>query len=267
MKSLLFVENDKLNQTKYTQPAIFLVSQIAHTIFQQESPLNPALSLGHSLGEISALCVAGGIGFSDGIKLTNKRGEMMQKACEGKEASMMVIVGLSDKTVEEACESFRREGKSIWCANYNGEGQIVLAGKKSDLEVGEEVFKSIGAKRVLMLAMSVASHCPLLEPMCADFKQILKDTLLDNFSVPIISNATTNPYQNKPDAMHLLTSQLTAPVLYKQSILKIDKDIDMYIEFGHGSVLKGLNKRLSDKPTLCVSNVETLKQAIASISK
>lgn len=266
-KKLLFEENDNLNQTAFTQPAIFLVSQIAHAILQQESPLLAELALGHSLGEISALCVALGISFEDGIKLTKKRGEQMQKVCEGKDAGMMVIVGLEDSVCEEAVSKLQNQGKSIWCANYNGNGQIVLAGLKKDLSENESEFKSLGAKRALLLPMSVASHCPLLEPMCDEFKELLGSMLAPNFALPIISNATTKPYQDSSLALDLLTKQLTSPVLYKQSILAVDENIDAYIELGHNSVLAGLNKRLSNKPTLNVSNIQTLQSTIEYTQK
>lgn len=266
-KKLLFEENDLLNQTQYTQPAIFLVSQIAHTILQQESPLLAEFALGHSLGEISALCVALGVSFEDGLRLTKERGALMAKACEGKDAGMMVVVGLDDARLEEACEKWRKEGKSVWCANYNGDGQIVLAGKKSDLASIEEGLKALGAKRALLLPMSVASHCPLLESICEDFQALLKTMLKPKFALPIISNATTKPYDTADDALKLLTLQLTSPVLYKQSILACDEGVDAYIELGHNSVLKGLNKRLSQKPTLNIANTQTLQESIAQIQK
>lgn len=264
---LLFSENDLLNQTQYTQPAIFLISQIAHTILQQESPLLAKFALGHSLGEISALCVALGIDFEDGLYLTQKRGELMQKTCENIDAGMLVVVGLEDAKLERACENLRKDGKQIWCANYNGDGQIVCAGKKADLDFATNVLKDLGAKRVLLLPMSVASHCPLLEPMNAEFEALLKPMLKDSFALPIISNANALPYNNAKDALKLLTLQLTSPVLYKQSIQSIDNEVDAYIELGHGSVLKGLNKRLSQKPTLNVSDTESLKATIAQIQQ
>ena len=266
-KKLLFEENDLLNQTQYTQPAIFLVSQIAHAILQQESPLLAHFALGHSLGEISALCVALGVGFEDGLRLTKARGEMMTKACEGKDAGMMVIVGLSDEVAEEATSSWRNQGKSVWCANYNGDGQIVLAGKKSDLASIEEPIKALGAKRALLLPMSVASHCPLLESMCEPFEELLRKYLKPTFALPIISNATTKPYDTALQAYELLRLQLISPVLYKQSILAVDEHIDAYIELGHNSVLKGLNKRLSQKPTLTIANTQTLQESISQLEQ
>lgn len=267
MKKLLFEENEEINQTKYTQPAIFLVSYIAHNIFQEEFSLLPNIALGHSLGEISAVSIAGGLNFENTLKLTYQRGELMQKACENKNAGMMVVVGLKDKELQDFCQNLQNEGKSIWCANYNGEGQTVLAGNKNDLENASVDLKKLGAKRVLLLPMSVASHCPMLEVACEPFKELLKQYLEDNFSFNVLSNASMEIYNSKEEAMILLSDQLIKPVLYKQSIQLLDEKVDGYIEFGYGGILKGLNKRLSNKPTWCIADLASLNEAISQIQK
>lgn len=267
MKKLCFEQSDLIHQTQFTQPAIFLVSMVAHAILQQESPLLAHLALGHSLGEISAVCVAHGMSFEDGIALTHQRGKLMHEACEGRDAGMMVIVGCEDGALEEFCAGMREEGKSIWCANYNGEGQMVLAGLKKDLTEAESHIKALGSKRALLLPISTASHCPLLESMSAKFQALLQPILAANFSLPVISNATTDAYSTRPDALQALSHQLTSPVLYKQSIQKIDPEIDGYIEFGNGNVLKGLNKRLGTKETLSISDTASLKEALAKLQE
>ena len=267
MKKLCFEENDKINQTAYTQPAVLLVSAIAHAILQQESPLLAKLALGHSLGEISAVYVANGLSFENAMILAHQRGILMQKSCEGKDAGMMVVVGCDDTSLENFCKNAQNEDKMIFCANYNGDGQMVLAGKKSDLLEAESQIKSLGAKRALILPMSVASHCPILESMNKDFEILISDMLEENFTLPVISNATTEAYQNKKNAIKLLSSQLTQPVLYKQSIQKIDTQINAYIEFGHGNILKGLNKRLTNKPTFNISDMASLNETLNQIQK
>lgn len=262
MKDLLFNDSPNLNLTQYTQPAIFLVSYIAHHILQQEHPLMPSLAFGHSLGEVSAFIIANGAEFGNGMKLVHTRGALMAKACEGQDAGMMVVVGVEDKALEEFCQTAQQNGKKVWCANYNGDGQVVLAGTKSDLSVCESSIKALGAKRALLLPMSVASHCPMLEPILHEFGALLEEHLSGDSSTPILSNATLQTYQTKQEAKELLSKQLVSPVLYKQSILKIDSQVDGYIEFGNGNVLKGLNKRLSQKPTYTISNLDTLKETL-----
>ena len=267
-KALLFEENEKINQTEYTQPAILLVSIIAYKLFEHRHAIKPALLLGHSLGEISALCAAGAIDYLDAVELTYKRGSLMQAACEGIEAGMMAIVGLDDESVSEICRDARnKENKSVWPANYNQEGQLVIAGLKPDLASLEATFKAAGAKRALLLNMSVASHCPLLAPAQAPLKAELERMLKDSFVAPVISNVTAKAYETKQQALELVTEQLVRPVLYKQSIIAIKDDVDMAIEFGNGSVLKGLNRRINgEMPTLNVSDMDSLQKAIEELS-
>lgn len=267
MKKLLFEENDKLNLTQYTQSAIFLVSAVAYNILQNECPISPNVAMGHSLGEVSAVALSGGASFSSAIRLIYKRGELMAEACEGKNAGMMVVVGLSDEVLEGFCKNAQKAGKSIWCANYNGDGQVVLAGLKNDLSALEGDIKALGAKRALLLPMSVASHCPLLECATLAFKELLEQTLNATFNTPILSNATLELYNTKERAKELLSSQLVQPVHYKQGITKLEDEVDVFIEFGHGNILRGLNKRLSKHPTYNVSNLASLKECIEALKE
>lgn len=268
MTKLLFQGGEELNQTQWTQPAIFLISFIAHRIFQSEFPLLPIAGLGHSLGEISALSTAGGLSFENAIKLTHLRGKMMTQACEGKDAGMMVIIGLKSDVLESFAQKQRsEENQEIWCANFNGEDQIVLAGKKADLAQNEDKLKALGAKRALLLPMSVASHCPILESIKEEFENLLEEFLEEKCVNPIISNATTEAYQTKKEAKKLLAEQLVSPVLYKQSIQALNEKVDGFIEFGHGNILSGLNKRLGAKNTLNIKDAQTLKESISILNK
>lgn len=257
MKALCFSENTKLNLTQYTQPAILLISYAAYSLVIPKIASKVALGLGHSLGEFSALCASGALDFSKAIALVHKRGLLMEAACKDKEAGMMVVLGLEDSILEEFCNKKRNLGLKVWCANYNGEGQIVLAGVKADLMDLEVELKGMGAKRVLLLPMSVASHCPLLESMCEDFKALLKEDLNEQFIFPIISNVNAQKYDNKEQSLELLSKQLISPVLYKQSIRNFEGEVDYFLECG-GNVLKGLNKRLSQKETLSLQKYQEI---------
>ncbi len=264
--SLLFEENDKLEQTEYTQPAILLVSAIAHRLFEDAQNVRPQFSLGHSLGEFSALVSVGALDYIDGVKLVHQRGKLMKEACEGKDAGMMALIGLDDATVEKITAEAREAGKEVWAANYNSNGQIVAAGKKADLAAMESVFKEAGAKRALLLNMSVASHCPLLQSAVAPLKESLEAALKEEFIAPVVSNVTAEKYSMKEEAIALLPEQLVKPVLYKQSIEKFDDEIDLFIEFG-GNVLKGLNRRSTKKPTLSVTDMASLEAAFEALAK
>ncbi len=263
-KSLLFEQNDKLEQTEFTQPAILLVSSIAHRLFEEALNLKPVFALGHSLGEFSALVSVGALDFASGVKLVHQRGKLMKEACEGKDAGMMAIIGLDDEKVELLCKQARDEGKRVWAANYNSKGQIVAAGSKNDLKEMESVFKDAGAKRALLLNMSVASHCPILESVVEPLKNALLEIMKDDFISPVISNVTADEYSSKDEAIELLPKQLIKPVLYKQSIEKFETKSDLFIEFG-GNVLKGLNRRITKKPTISITDMVSLQSAFEQI--
>ena len=266
-KELIFEENEKLGQTAFTQPAILLVQMIAYKLFKDKCPdVKATLFLGHSLGEFSALCASGAIDYVDAVELVHKRGSFMQAACEKIEAGMMAIVGLDDESVEKVCLDAQTAGKKVWPANYNQDGQLVVAGMKTDLVSLEQTFKDAGAKRALLLNMSVASHCQLLESAQDPLAEIMLSMVQDNFEAPIISNVTTKPYSTKVDAIALLRDQLVKPVKYKQSILAIADEVDMAIEFGNGVVLKGLNRRIAkDLTTLNISDMESLTKVTEEI--
>jgi len=267
-KALMFETDDRLDQTAYTQPAILLVSMMAYKLFQEHRSIQPAMLLGHSLGEVSAVCAAGAMDYLDAVELVHKRGQLMQSACEGMEAGMMVIVGLDDAAVETICtEARNKENKQIWPANYNQDGQLVVAGLKPDLQSLEGIFKSAGAKRALLLNMSVASHCPLLSKAQQPLRNELEKVLRDPFVAPVVSNVTTKPYHTKQQAVELLSEQLIFPVRYKQSIAAIAPEVDVAIEFGNGKVLAGLNKRIAkDMNTLNVFDMDSLQAALDALA-
>jgi [acyl-carrier-protein] S-malonyltransferase len=261
-KALIFEENEKLGQTAYTQPAILLVQMIAYKLFSDACPdLKAELFLGHSLGEFSALCASGAIDYVDAVELVHNRGKLMQEACDSINAGMMVLVGLDDASVEKVCADAQSQGKKVWPANYNQDGQLVVAGMKSDLQSLEQTFKDAGAKRALLLDMSVASHCELLTPAQAPLAELMEKMVQDTFSAPIVSNVTTQKYATKAQAVDLLKDQLVKPVKYKQSILAVAPELDMAIEFGNGITLKGLNRRIAKElKTLNISDMASLEK-------
>ena len=264
-EKLLFEENENLGKTEFTQPAILLVSSIALAIFKEKCSIQPEFVLGHSLGEFSALIAAGAIDYLDAIELVNKRGTFMQEACSGAGAGMMALVGIDDEKVETICKEQREKGLKVWPANYNMDGQLVLAGLKADLESLVDTFKTAGAKRALVLDMSVASHCELLESAVENLKPYLIEFLNEEFS-NVISNVSASNYSTKDEAVELLASQLVKPVKYKQSIKAFEDKVDLFIEFGQGAVLKGLNKKITDKPTLNVSDIKTLNETLEALN-
>ena len=266
---LIFGEHELLGQTAYTQPAILLIQMVAYRLFKDKCPdIKAELFLGHSLGEFSALCASGAIDYVDAVELVHRRGQLMQDACADIEAGMMVIMGLDDEAVEKICVDAQNDGKKVWPANYNQDGQLVVAGMRADLASLEQTFKDAGAKRALLLNMSVASHCELLSPAQIPLKSLMESMISESFEAPVISNVTTAPYSTKKEAVELLTEQLVKPVKYKQSILAIADNVDIAIEFGNGATLKGLNKRIAPNlETYTISDMKSLLEVVEQICK
>jgi [acyl-carrier-protein] S-malonyltransferase len=256
-KKLMFEENEELNKTEFTQPAILLYSAIAYTLFKDNKDFDFNFALGHSLGEFSALYAAGAIELGDAIKLVHERGKLMNDAFKDKVGSMMVVLGLDDEKVEEICANSNLQ---VWPANYNSDGQIVIAGIRDDLVKLEPMLKEAGAKRVMLLNMSVASHCPLLESASEPLRELLNEYLKDEF-LPVVSNVTAKAYTTKSEALDLLPVQLTKPVLYKQSIKNYEDEADLFIEFG-GKVLMGINRKITKKKTVPITDMASLEKAI-----
>ncbi len=266
-EKLLFEENEDLGKTQFTQPAILLVSCIALEVFKSQCEIKPEFVLGHSLGEFSALVASGAIDYLDAVELVHKRGLFMNEACAGAGAGMMALIGLDDVTVESMTASQREDGKKIWAANYNMDGQIVVAGVKADLESLVDIYKEAGAKRAIVLDMSVASHCELLNSAVDKLNPFLEKFISDDFTTNIISNVTADIYNTKVQAIDLLSKQLTSPVKYKHSIVKYASQLDAIIEFGNGAVLKGMNRKIvKEVPTLNVSDLKSLKITIGVLN-
>lgn len=264
-KHLLFEKNDHLNESQFTQPAIVLNSLMAYSVLLEKKPdLNPKLALGHSLGEFCALTISGAFDFLQALSLVNKRGLFMQEDCAKIEAGMMVVLGLDDILVEELCQKAIEENKQIFAANYNCDGQVVVAGLKSDLMDYESVFKNAGAKRAMLLNMSVASHCPLLENASNKLFVELQKVLKPNFKT-VLSNVNAKAYTSKEEALVLLKAQLISPVLYKQSIKACENELDCFVEFG-ANVLKGLNKKITSKETYALTNMDDIDKFLKVIS-
>lgn len=262
-KHLLFEENEDLSKSEFTQPAIVLSSLMAYLFVVQESDIEAQFALGHSLGEFSALAVQGAFDFVKVLTIVNARGKFMQDDCASIPAGMMVVLGLADSVVEGICKEAQQNGKQIYAANYNCDGQIVVAGLKPHLSEVEGKFKEAGAKRAMLLDMSVASHCPLLQNASNKLGALLENALNDKFGA-VISNVSAKAYTDKEQALNLLKEQLTKPVLYKQSIANTQNSVDCFVEFG-ASVLKGLNKKITPKETYSISSLAEAQEFLKAI--
>jgi len=239
---LMFNGTDEdLRQTKVTQPAIFLHSVILAKTLENE--MTPDMVAGHSLGEFSALVVAGALTFEDGLKLVSARAQAMQKACELKPSTMAAVLALPDEKVEEVCASI--DGVVV-CANYNCPGQIVISGEEPAIDAACEQLLAAGAKRALKLKVGGAFHSPCMEPARAELAEAIEATPVHTPSCPVYQNVDAKPHTDPAEIKANLVAQLTAPVRWTQAVQNMVADgADEFIEIGPGKVLQGLISKIA----------------------
>lgn len=244
---LMFEGTDEdLRQTKVTQPAIFLHSVILAAML--DDGFKPDMVAGHSLGEFSALVASKAISFEDGIRLVSARAGAMQKACEMEPSTMAAILGLDDSRVEDICRSI---DDVVVPANYNSPGQLVISGSMKGIETACGLLKAAGAKRALPLKVGGAFHSPLMEPARLELAKAIRATKIDAPVCPIYQNATAMPVTEPDDIRQNLIAQLTAPVLWTQTVQNmIAAGADDFVELGPGNVLQGLILKIGKNITV-----------------
>lgn len=241
LSSILFNgPEDALRQTHNTQPAIFLHSiVVARTL----THMQPAMVAGHSLGEYSALVMAGALSFADGLRLVRLRGELMQQAGIAQKGTMAAVVGLSAEATEDLCREASAAG-IVQPANFNSPGQIVISGSVEGVHKAMELARSKGAKMVKELVVSGTFHSPLMESAREGLKKALDTTTFNDARIPVYANVTAEPVTSAAAIRDLLYRQLTMPVRWEQSVRSMVRDgATEFVEVGPGKVLQGLIKR------------------------
>lgn len=252
-----------LRLTENTQPALLTVSVAALRVIESETSLRPDFVAGHSLGEYSALVCAGAFDFGDAVRIVRERGRLMQEAVPAGHGSMAVVLGLETEAVQSICEEASRD-EIVTPANYNGGGQIVIAGSKEAVARALSLAKERGAKRVLDLPVSAPFHCPLMRPAADGLGEILSHVPVASLSVGVITNVEAEVNLDPGRVKSLLTAQAVQPVRWEESVRKLESlGCTKAWEVGPGKVLKGLMKRIS--PALEVENFET-PQDLAKIT-
>ncbi len=238
---IMFEGSDEdLRQTRVTQPAIFLHSVVACRLMTK---LRPDMVAGHSLGEFSALVIAGALDMGDGLRLVSQRAQAMQEACELCPGTMAAVLGLPDDKVAEVCGSVE---DVVVAANYNCPGQVVISGSLSGVEQACKALKEAGAKRALKLPVSGAFHSPLMQPALERLQKAIMDTSFYTPIFPIYQNVSARAEKNKHIIQKQLLEQLTSPVRWTQSVQQMVADgATMFYEFGPGDVLKGLIRKIN----------------------
>ncbi len=230
---------EELQQTKVTQPAIFLHSVVLAAIADDFAP---DMVAGHSLGEFSALVANGILSFEDGLKLVSQRALAMQKACEINPSTMAAVLGLEDAAVEELCTGI---DEMVVPANYNCPGQLVISGSNKGIEIACEKAKEAGARRALPLPVGGAFHSPLMNPAKEELEKAIDATQFNAAKCPVYQNVTAAPSTDLEVIKENLKKQLTAPVRWTQSVQAMVADgATHFVECGPGKVLQGLVKKI-----------------------
>ena len=236
-------DTEALKQTKVTQPAIFLHSVILAKVLGKS--FEPEMVAGHSLGEFSALVAAGYLCLEDGLKLVSKRAIAMQKACEKNPSTMAAILGLENEVVENICKEIK---EVVVPANYNCPGQLVISGSNEGINIACKKLTEAGAKRAIKLPVGGAFHSPLMEPSRAELEQAIDETNFTQGICPIYQNVTATAITNAEEIKENLKKQLTAPVLWTQTMQQMIADgLSSVTEVGPGKVLQALFKKVDRK--------------------
>lgn len=255
LTDIIFNNEEKLNLTEYTQPALVLTSYITYKIFKEKKGIEPDFVAGHSLGEFTALAVAGSLSLEDAVYITHIRGKLMQSAVPEGVGLMAAIIGLEASKIEEILKQI--DG-IVEIANYNSYEQTVISGEKVAVEKAMEILKSQGAKKVVPLTVSVPAHSSMLKEKAQEFGEYLEKIEIKDASIPVISNVSAKPITKAQDIKQELKVHFYSPVRWVQTIEYLSsmgvKDI---YEIGPKKVLTGLIKRINKD--LNLKNVETLQ--------
>lgn len=252
---------EDLKLTANTQPAILTASVAALKVLEEETGIKPSFAAGHSLGEYSALVCAGALSFSDAVRTVRQRGTFMQEAVPVGTGAMAAILGLDPASLDTVCAE-AAQGQVVSPANFNSDGQVVIAGHAEAVERAIELAKEKGAKRAMPLPVSAPFHCSLMVPAGERLAEVLAKISVGDMSLPVVTNVEAAPNQDAERVCELLVSQVSAPVRWQESIATmVALGVDRYIEIGPGKVLSGLVKRMAKGST--IQNVQSVSDVSA----
>ncbi len=257
----------ELTDTVNAQPALLAHSIAALAALQQASNNSlpePAFAAGHSMGEYSALVATGALDFAEGIKLVRARGNAMKRAGIERPGAMAAILGVDDAKVQEICNA----AGAVQVANFNAPGQIVISGEKEAIERAVDSAKKAGAKRAIVLAVSIAAHSELMRPALQEFRAAVTMTPLRAARVPVISNVTAQPMSEPSEMREEMLAQLTSSVQWVKSVEWMEaQGVTEFLELGPKDVLTGLNKRIAKNATTKpIGTVEQIEKFLGGTS-
>jgi [acyl-carrier-protein] S-malonyltransferase len=253
---------EDLKFTANTQPALYVCSMMVMELVKEKG-VSFDMVAGHSLGEYSAICAAGGFSFEDGLKLVRKRGELMGSAGEKQPGAMSAVIGKTEEELAPVLEEASQEGIVV-PANFNGGGQIVISGSVEGVKKAGEILTAQEV-RVVPLPVSGAFHSPLMEFALEGLKEKISETQFNDLKVPLMANVTSSLVSSGEELKDLLVKQLVSPVRWEQSMFNAVKEgVSKGLELGSGKVLMGLMRRIDRKVKVFpVESMEALEKAIS----
>lgn len=254
-----------INQTENTQPIMLAAGVAVWRVYQARGGKTPSVLAGHSLGEYTALTVSGCLNFADAVKLVRLRATLMQTAVPQGKGAMAAILGLDDNEVVALCQD-AAQGEVVEAVNFNSVGQVVIAGETAAVNRTMEIAKAKGAKRALLLPVSVPSHCALMKPAAEKLVEAFVETPFRLPEISVIHNADVCAYDNIDKIKDALARQLYSPVRWTETVRKVVADgITQSAECGPGKVLAGLVKR-TDKnlPCAALTDITAVEELIAN---
>ncbi|HUF22324.1 MAG TPA: ACP S-malonyltransferase [Burkholderiales bacterium] len=258
---------EALDQTVNTQPAMLAAGVAVYRAWRAAGGAPPVMLAGHSLGEYSALVAAGSLAFGDAVQLVRFRAQCMQDAVPAGVGAMAAVIGLDDEAVRAACTEATTGEETAEAANYNAPGQVVVAGHKAAVERATEAANAKGAKRAMLLPMSVPSHCSLMKPASGRLRERLESTVVSAPGVPVFHNADVATHGDAAAVKSALVRQLCEPVRWVDTIRTLHANGATHIvECGPGKVLAGLNKRIAvAAQTIALTDAAAFEAALATM--
>jgi [acyl-carrier-protein] S-malonyltransferase len=260
-------DEDALNQTKNTQPAMLAAGYATYKVLSNEVDLSPICMAGHSLGEYTALVAAKSLNYFEAVKLVRKRAELMQSAVPSGTGAMAAILGLDDEKVIEICTQSNISGV-VEAVNFNSPGQVVIAGEKEAIKSACESMKGAGAKRALVLPVSVPSHCSLMNDVAQEFSHSVDAVNFKMGETRVLHNIDASYADDANEIKLKLVGQLCKPVLWTSSVQKMQQlGVEKLIESGPGKVLTGLTRRIDKSlSSFAVIDTATVQSTIEEIT-
>ncbi|MFP4601679.1 MAG: ACP S-malonyltransferase [Halochromatium sp.] len=252
-----------LDQTVNTQPVMLAAGVAVWRVWREQGGAMPSVMAGHSLGEYSALTCAGALTFEDALHLVAERARLMQAAVPDEQGAMAALLGLDDEVVIALCRDQALD-QVLEPVNFNAPGQVVIAGEREAVERALDAAKAVGAKRALLLPVSVPSHCALMRDAAAQLAARLEQTELHRPSIPVLHNVNVATAESPEQIRAYLAQQLFSPVRWVETVQAVaERGVRLAIEAGPGKVLTGLNKRIDKRlTTLPVFEPDGLSHAL-----